>query len=135
VRLAPAEYSLQLRPVDGKAARLLAGGKSLVVLDLDTDAELEAEGLARDLVRLVQQARRDAGLNVTDRVAVRLGVPRSVASAVSGWLDYVAAQVLASSIEIVATEDRLLTPQPPDDGAEDDLPPVSVHLERTPDTA
>jgi isoleucyl-tRNA synthetase len=93
------EYALQLRPVAEKAARVLAGGTGIVVLDLETDEALESEGLARDIVRLVQQARRDAGLNVSDRIRLRLGVTPSVAAALQPWLGYVSSQVLAESIE------------------------------------
>ena len=52
-------------------ATTLPSNTGVVVLDTDLTPELEAEGLARDLVRLVQQARRDAGLNVSDRIALR----------------------------------------------------------------
>ena len=47
---------------------LPSGG--FVVLDTAVTPELAAEGLARDLVRAVQQARRDAGLDVSDRIAL-----------------------------------------------------------------
>ena len=40
----------------------------VVVLDTEVTPELNAEGMARDLVRVVQQARRDAGLHVSDRI-------------------------------------------------------------------
>jgi isoleucyl-tRNA synthetase len=132
VALAADEYSLQLRPVDDKASRLLPGGTGLVVLDLDTDEDLTAEGLARDLVRLVQQARRDSGLDVTDRISVRLGVPASVASAVEGWLDYIASQVLASSLDVVTVDDRAVIGQVSSQRHGDGLPPVSIHVERVP---
>ena len=48
---------------------MLPGG-GFVVLDTAVTPELAAEGVARDLVRAVQQARRDAGLDVSDRIAL-----------------------------------------------------------------
>ena len=48
---------------------MLPGG-GFVVLDTEVTPELAAEGLARDLVRAVQQARRDAGLDVSDRISL-----------------------------------------------------------------
>ena len=56
------------------AVAFLDGG-GFVVLDTVTTPELEAEGLARDVVRAVQQARRDADLDVSDRIALTLRVP------------------------------------------------------------
>ena len=50
-----------------------AAGGGFVVLDTAVTPELAAEGLASDLVRAVQQARRDAGLDVSDRIALTVG--------------------------------------------------------------
>ena len=52
-----------------------------VVLDTAVTPELAAEGLARDLVRTVQQARRDAGLDVSDRIALTVTGPADVLDA------------------------------------------------------
>jgi isoleucyl-tRNA synthetase len=130
-RLVPGEYSLQLRPADDRATRLLPGGTSLVALDLETDADLEAEGAARDLVRLVQQARRDAGLNVSDRISMRLGMAPSMASTLDGWLDFVAGQVLATEIEVVESDDWSGDGRGSDGGNGAGPLPVSIQLERS----
>ena len=65
------EYSLRLVATDPSRATTLPANTGVVVLDIELTPELEAEGVARDLVRLVQQARRDAGLHVSDRIALR----------------------------------------------------------------
>jgi len=114
VLLHPGEYDLRLRAVDEDASRTLPADAGVVVLDLETTPELEAEGLARDVVRLVQQARRDAGLEVTDRVHLVLALPEDVATAVASWRDYVARETLATSLDLV--------PRPPD------APPTSTAL-------
>ena len=44
----------------------------MIALDIEVTDELEREGTARDLVRLVQQARRDADLDVSDRIALSI---------------------------------------------------------------
>ncbi|MDN3494449.1 isoleucine--tRNA ligase [Planococcus sp. APC 4015] len=72
--LEPGEYDLVLetagRP-DGEALALLAGG-GFVLLDTRTTPELEAEGLARDVVRAVQDTRKAAGFDVSDRIRLVL---------------------------------------------------------------
>ena len=59
----------------GHAAVAVLPGGGFVVLDTDVDDELEAEGWARDVVRQVQDARKAAGLHVSDRIRLTLTVP------------------------------------------------------------
>ena len=61
---------------------------------------LAEEGLARDVVRPVQQARRDAGLVVTDRIRLRLDGDPGVLDAVRAHEAHVAGQVLAVEIAL-----------------------------------
>ena len=48
-----------------------SGGADTVALDLELTHELRLAGLVRDVVRLVQEARKSAGLDVTDRIDLR----------------------------------------------------------------
>src|SRR6185312_275597 len=59
VTLAEGEYELRLVAADAEHSAPLPGGEGVVVLDTEVTPELAAEGLARDVVRVVQQARRD----------------------------------------------------------------------------
>jgi isoleucyl-tRNA synthetase len=80
----------------------LPGEVGIVALELETTAELEAEGSARDVIRLVQIARRDAGLQVTDRIRLWIGVSGELVPVLEKWQDHIATQVLAAELEIVA---------------------------------
>jgi isoleucyl-tRNA synthetase len=94
------EFDLRLVPVAPDRSRTLPDLTGLVILDTDTDAELEAEGTARDVVRLVQQRRRDLGLDVTDRITVELAVPATVGAALAAWRDWIAEQTLALDLTV-----------------------------------
>jgi isoleucyl-tRNA synthetase len=69
-----------------------------VVLDTEVTPELEAEGTARDLVRAVQQARKDAGLQVSDRIALTLAGPEATLAAARTHEALIAEETLATSV-------------------------------------
>jgi len=72
IALMPGEFELELQAADAsKAIEFLPGG-GFVLLDTATTPELEAEGLARDLVRAIQDTRKAAGLEVSDRIDLKL---------------------------------------------------------------
>lgn len=100
VALEPAEYELTTVVGDeGGAAAVLPGG-GFVVLDLTLDDALRAEGYARDVVRVVQDARKAAGLQVGDRIVLTLDVPAEHLAAVEVHRDTIARETLAVSVEI-----------------------------------
>ncbi|MFZ0157660.1 MAG: isoleucine--tRNA ligase [Kineosporiaceae bacterium] len=86
----------------GPAVAVLSGG-GFVVLDTTVTAEAAREGLARDLVRAVQQARRDAGLAVGDRIVLTLVTPSlAVPEAVSAHEDLIRSETLAVEVTVEA---------------------------------
>jgi isoleucyl-tRNA synthetase len=71
-----------------------------VVLDTVVTPELAEEGIARDLVRAVQQARRDAGLDVTDRIVLAIGGSAAVVAAARAHEDLISKETLATSYSV-----------------------------------
>ncbi len=103
--LQPDEFSMALDPHEGIAAAPLPGNAAVVVIDTALTPELESEGLARDIVRIVQQERRNAGFDVTDRIRLGLGLANSMAAILEPHLEFIAGQVLATDLAVVLNDD------------------------------
>ncbi|RKR74603.1 isoleucine--tRNA ligase [Frondihabitans australicus] len=99
VELLPGEFTLELTVADEAGALSFVGDGGFVLLDTATTPELEAEGLARDVIRAVQQARRDAGLDVSDRIRLALGVDAVSEAAVEAHRDLITGETLTLSLE------------------------------------
>jgi isoleucyl-tRNA synthetase len=96
--LQPDEFTLGVESPEGVTAAALGSGDAVVVLDTEVTEDLAREGLARDVVRQVQQARRDADLVVTDRIRLVLDGDDALLDAVRVHEDHVAGQVLATEL-------------------------------------
>ncbi|MGH3263164.1 MAG: DUF5915 domain-containing protein, partial [Trebonia sp.] len=118
-RLQPGEYELRLTAADPDSTMALPGaGNGLIALDAAVTPELVAEGTARDVIRVVQQARKDAGLDVSDRITLTVGTEGPVADAVRAHADFIAGETLATALTVVAATEVASPPQPVGDGGE-----------------
>jgi isoleucyl-tRNA synthetase len=124
--LGPDEYSLTLEPREGVACRGLPGNDAIVVLDLGLTPELLQEGMARDVVRVVQQARKEAGLHVADRIRLVLPLQGEWREAVESFRDYVSEHTLATDLVLDDTLADSLFQHPAVLGGN----PVQIGLER-----
>ena len=77
-------------------------GKLTVALDITVTDELRREGVARELINRVQNLRKDSGLEVTDKIAVEVEALDELSDSLAEFGDYVAQQVLAVEIKVVA---------------------------------
>jgi isoleucyl-tRNA synthetase len=102
IPLLDGEYSERLAAADPADTAALPAGSGLVVLQTEITPELAAEGIARDLVRVVQQARRQAGLDVTDRIVLTIDAPPSVLAAARAHEQFIAGEVLARQVHYAA---------------------------------
>ncbi len=73
-------------------------GALTVALDLEPTPQLKQEGLARDLVRVIQDARKAARLDVSDRIELGVDASGSVSEALDAFGDYISGETLATSI-------------------------------------
>jgi isoleucyl-tRNA synthetase len=101
IELADTEYDLRLIAAEPESVSALPDGVGLVALDTHVTPELAAEGTARDVVRIVQQARREAGLAVSDRIKLTIGADGDVAAAVRAHAEFLAGETLAVEVTVV----------------------------------
>jgi isoleucyl-tRNA synthetase len=94
------DFAILLEPREGVVCQPLPGNVAVVILDLAIDAALLQEGIARDVVRAVQQARREAGLHVSDRIRLALELPADWSDAAARFRDYIAEQTLATELSL-----------------------------------
>jgi isoleucyl-tRNA synthetase len=94
--IGPDEVALALQPLDGYEVEAEAG--HAVALQLELDDELRREGLAREIVHAVQIARKDAGLDISDRIELSLGGDEELLAAAREHETYIAGEVLATSV-------------------------------------
>ncbi len=123
VALHPSDVELIQETLEGWG--LASDGRLTVALELELTDELRREGLARELVRLVQDARKAAGLHVTDRIALGIEATGDAQEAVRAHRDFIAAETLATSLAEGALPDATHV-----QGTEIEGVPVAVALRR-----
>ena len=96
--LVAGEFDLVLETFN-KQAVALSSQDAIVILDIKIDEDLELEGLARDVVRAVQQARKDADLQISDRIKLGISCSDHLNKAIKLHKDYICSQTLCQEIE------------------------------------
>ena len=103
--LEESEYTLETVVADGhdggKSAVAMLPGGGFVVLNTELTPELEAEGTARDMIRAIQQARKDTGLQVSDRIRTIISAPQDVIDALHANAELVKGETLTLKLELI----------------------------------
>ncbi|HKE81875.1 MAG TPA: isoleucine--tRNA ligase [Solirubrobacteraceae bacterium] len=102
-QLGPEDLTLAMQPLEGY--QLEREGSHAVALELALDDALRREGLAREVVHAVQNARKAAGLAVEDRIRLVLGGDEELLGAARAHEDYVAGEVLAIEVAYDGAQD------------------------------
>jgi isoleucyl-tRNA synthetase len=102
--IGPDDVTVVLQPLEGYQVE--RSGTHAVALNLELDEELRREGLAREVVHAVQAARKNAGLDVEDRIALGLAGDESLLAAAREHEDYVTGETLATSLEFDGAHDE-----------------------------
>jgi isoleucyl-tRNA synthetase len=96
VELTAEDVVIQTHPVEGLS--VAADKQATVAIDTVLTPELQAEGLAREVIRRLQQMRKDAGFNIEDRIHVYYTAADSLQAIFKDWAEYICAETLALSL-------------------------------------
>ena len=104
-----ADYTMRLIATEGLAVQTLSDRDGAVALDTNVTPELEREGLARDIVRLIQMTRKEADLNIADHIALTIAGPDAVRDAVDAHRGFIGEQTLSDEITFGDAPDGAFT--------------------------
>ncbi|MEA5455274.1 isoleucine--tRNA ligase [Sinomonas sp. JGH33] len=108
IALEPHEYALETvvdsAKAGGSSAVAMLPGGGFVVLDTEVTPDLEAEGLARDLVRVIQQARKEADLNVSDRIKTSVTARPALIAAALVHRELIEGETLSLELELLEAD-------------------------------
>ncbi|OQX29180.1 MAG: isoleucine--tRNA ligase [Spirochaeta sp. LUC14_002_19_P3] len=93
---------IEVRRGEKSGLKVFNEGTLTVALDSEITPELLAEGLARDLVRGIQNLRKEQGFEVIDRITAELGAPKPIENACRKFEDYIAGEILSEAISFTA---------------------------------
>ncbi|WP_193509746.1 isoleucine--tRNA ligase [Cryobacterium sp. BB736] len=103
--LQPGEFDLVLEAGDENHAVSFLSGGGFVLVDTLTTPELESEGLANDLVRAINQARKARDLDVSDRIRLTIAVDGAFTTAVDSFGGHISDEVLAVELQTMPFTD------------------------------
>ena len=96
------EYEdVEIIPVDIPGWKVANSGQITVALDISINESLRQEGIARELVNRIQNIRKDIGLEVTDRINVKIQQNNHIDNAVKNNLNYICSETLTDNLEFV----------------------------------
>jgi isoleucyl-tRNA synthetase len=97
------EEDLEIIPVDLPGWKVANSGALTVALDIQVSDELRNEGLAREVVNRIQNLRKEKGLDVTDRIQVKIQQNSGLNNAIKNNLSYICSETLTNTLELVNT--------------------------------
>ncbi|MBI4945293.1 MAG: isoleucine--tRNA ligase [Bacteroidetes bacterium] len=93
---------VEIIPVDIPGWKVANSGALTVALDITLTEKLKEEGIAREIVNRIQNLRKEKKFEVTDKIEVRIKDHKKINSAILNNLDYIRAEILANTFEIVS---------------------------------
>ena len=100
ISLNDGEYELESKIINDDFSQIVFGENIIVSLDLDLDENLIREGISRDVIRLIQNLRREKNLDVDENIDVQINADEEILKAIKDNYSYICSQVLANNIVI-----------------------------------
>ena len=100
INLEEDEYELESKIVNDESSQIVVGENIIVSLDINLDEGLIGEGISRDVIRLIQNLRREKNLDVSDNIDIKINADEAIIKAIQDNYSYICTQVLANKIEL-----------------------------------
>tara|TARA_A100001011_G_scaffold122236_1_gene129010 strand:- start:15 stop:3113 length:3099 start_codon:yes stop_codon:yes gene_type:complete len=100
IQLMDGEYELESKVADDDSTQIVAGENIIVTLDLKLDEKLIKEGISRDVIRMIQNLRREKGLDVSDLIDISINAEEIITDSVKENYSFICSQVLANNISL-----------------------------------
>jgi isoleucyl-tRNA synthetase len=92
---------VEIIPVDLPGWKVANEGAITVALDITITSKLKEEGIAREIINRIQTIRKEKGLEVTDKIGVKIQENSKINTAITNNLEYICAEILASEFSVV----------------------------------
>ena len=100
INLEENEYELESKIINDESSQIVMGENIIVSLDINLDEGLIREGISRDVIRLIQNLRREKSLDVSESIDITINADEAIIKAIKENYSYICTQVLANKIEI-----------------------------------
>ena len=105
ITLGKDEYILEKEPNPGTEAREINDGNIVVSLNIDIDEELKIEGIARDILRAIQNKRKDENFDISDKINIKIYGEHVIEETIEKYGNYITSNSLAEKIEFLKTNE------------------------------
>ena len=99
------EYILEKESNPGTEAREINDGNIVVSLNIDIDTELKIEGIARDILRAIQNKRKDENFDISDKINIKIYGEQVIEETIEKYGNYITSNSLAEKIEFLKTNE------------------------------
>tara|TARA_B110000259_G_scaffold73885_2_gene86978 strand:- start:18367 stop:19152 length:786 start_codon:yes stop_codon:yes gene_type:complete len=95
------DFEIKLTPKDPEKTFPLSSNNCLIELDLNVTKELKSEGISRDIVRLIQQDRKEKDFNISDHINIKISCSDELKKIINDNQEYIKIQTLGRDVQFL----------------------------------